>query len=632
MNVLYEEDGSFKVGAVRTETEASVHVEAVSGKRSKVKRASVLLAFGGEKGQEAGAEQGLADFLERAHAVAEEIDVDFLWQVCGPAEFDFATLAAEYFGRAPAPVESAGVLLRLHSAPIYFHRKGRGRFKAAPEETLKAALAGLEKKRRQAEQIAAWVECLKQSDLPAPFVPLLPQLLYGPDRNRIETKALEQACEETGLTAPKLLAECGALPSSHDYHLGRFLFEHFPRGTAFPDLAVPEPPSDLPQAEVQAFSLDDVTTTEIDDAFSVTFVDDRVARVGIHIAAPALGFAPGSETDAVARERLSTAYMPGTKITMLPPAVIERYTLAEGHACAAVSLYLDVDRESVAVLRHETRVERVPIAANLRHHEVEALNDRFAAGSHGPDGHFVAELWFLYRLALALEAGRGKELQAGGERVEYSFYVADDRVAITERRRGAPLDKLVAELMILANRTWGRLLDERGTPAIYRAQGPAGRVRMTTAAAEHQGLGVSHYAWATSPLRRYVDLVNQWQLVAALRGEPPRFPAGSERLLAALRDFELTYAAYDAFQRHMEHYWCLRWLLQEGVRLAEAVVVRENLVKFARLPLYVRVPSLPELAPGTAVTLEVADVDLIDTQVRCVYKRPERQESALSNG
>jgi exoribonuclease-2 len=631
MNVLYEEDGSFKVGAVRTETEASVHVEAVSGKRTKVKRAHVLLAFDDGKGGGKGGEPGLADFLERAHALAEEIDVDFLWQVCGPDEFDFATLAREYFGRVPSPVEAAGVLLRLHSAPIHFHRKGKGRFKAAPQETLAAALAGLEKKRRQAEQIAAWVERLKRSELPEPFAPLLPQLLYRPDRNRIETKALEQACEETGLTAPKLLARCGALPSTHDYHLGRFLFEHFPRGTGFPDFAAPEPPADLPQADVQAFSLDDVTTTEIDDAFSVTWVSDRLARVGIHIAAPTLGFAPGSETDVIARARLSTVYMPGTKITMLPPAVIERYTLAEARVCPALSLYIDIDPESAAVLGHVTRIERVPIAANLRHHEVDALNERFAAGDHGPNGHFVPELWLLYRVALVLEAGRGKELQAGGERIEYSFQVEDDRVTIAERKRGAPLDKLVAELMILANRTWGRLLDERGVPSIYRAQGPAGRVRMTTAAAEHQGLGVSHYAWATSPLRRYVDLVNQWQLVAALRGEAPQFPAGSEQLLAALRDFELTYAAYDEFQRHMEHYWCLRWLLQEGVRLADATVVRDNLVKFARLPLFVRVPSLPELAPGTAVTIEVADVDLIDTQVRCVYKRPERQESALSS-
>jgi exoribonuclease II len=620
MNVLYEEDGSFKVGTVLSETDASMQIEAASGRRVKVKRANVLLDF---------KEGALSDFLERAHATAEEIEVDFLWQVCGQEEFGFADLAVEYFGRAPAPTEAAGVLLRLHSAPIYFHRKGRGRFKAAPEETLKAALAGLERKRRQAEQIEEWVDMLKRSELPEAFRPILPQLLYRPDRNRIETKALEEACDETGLTAPKLLAECGALPSSHDYHLGRFLFEHYPRGIEFPAVEVPMPRGDLPQAEVKAFSLDDITTTEIDDAFSVTWLDEHTARVGIHIAAPGLAIAPGTPIDTIARERLSTAYMPGTKLTMLPPAVIERFTLAERRVCPAVSLYVDVDRATFAIRDTESRVENVPVAANLRHHDVDALNEHFTAGEHAVgDGPYVAELWFLYGLARALEAARGKGSSGPGERVEYSFYVEDDRVRIEPRKRGAPLDVLVAELMILANSSWGRVLDEHGAAAIYRAQSPAGRVRMTTAAAEHQGLGVSHYAWSTSPLRRYVDLVNQWQLLAVLQHATPPFAAGSEALLAALRDFELTYAAYDEFQRHMEYYWCLRWLLQEKVRLARTVVVRDNLVKFADLPLFVRVPSLPDLAPGAEAMVEVEEVDLIDTQVRCVYKKAQQQESA----
>jgi exoribonuclease-2 len=320
--------------------------------------------------------------------------------------------------------------------------------------------------------------------------------------------------------------------------------------------------------------------------------------------------------------------MPGTKITMLPPDVIERFTLAEGQARPAVSLYVDVDRDSFEIRGTDSRLEDVPIAANLRHHDVDVLNDRFAAGEHEGDGHFVAELWFLFGFARALETERGKGPTVSGERVEYSFYVDDDRVRIEPRKRGAPLDVLVAELMILANSSWGQLLDERGAAAIYRAQSPGARVRMTTAAAEHQGLGVSHYAWSTSPLRRYVDLVNQWQLCAVLQGVPPPFAAGSEALLAVLRDFEITYAAYDEFQRHMEHYWCLRWLVQEKVSLARTTVVRDNLVKFAELPLFVRVPSLPDLEPGEEAMVEVAEVDLIDTQVRCVYKKVQQQESA----
>ncbi len=612
MNVLYEDNGTFKVGAVLAEHDASLQVEAPHGKRSKVKSANVLLRFG---------EPGIADFLERAERAAAEIDTDFLWEACGEAEFGFADLAAEYHGHPPAPLEAASILLKLHSAPVYFHRKGKGRFKAAPAETLKAALAGLERKRQQSEQIARWVEALERSEMPDALRAILPQLLYKPDRNRIETKAFEQACESLGLSPARLAERCGALGSSHDYHLGRFLFEHFPRGAGFPEVPAPELPADLPLADAAAFSLDDATTTEIDDAFSVTRRTDGSVRVGVHIAAPALGFAPGSAIDAIARERLSTAYMPGHKVTMLPPQVIERFSLLEGAARPAVSLYLDVD-PSLAVRGEETRIELVPIAANLRHHEVDILNDTLAAGHADPGVRFAGELEFLHRLAVVLEAGRGK---SGGqvERTEYSFHVENDRVTITERKRGSPLDKLVAELMILVNRSWGRLLDEHGAGAIYRAQAPDGKVRMTTVAAEHQGLGVSHYAWSSSPLRRYVDLVNQWQLVAVLRDAIPPFAPRSEALLGAMRDFEATYAAYDDFQRQMEYYWCLRWLVQEGTEVASAEVVRENLVRIAGAPLYVRVPSLPDLPAGTPVEVEVAAVDLIDTHLRCVYKKPQ---------
>src|SRR5204863_5162012 len=129
----------------------------------------------------------------------------------------------------------------------------------------------------------------------------------------------------TGLSVPRLFERCGLLGDTHEYHLNRFLHEFFPRGAGFPAHAVPPPADDLPLAAVQAFSLDELGTTEIDDAFSVTRLDSGATRVGIHIAAPALGIAPGSPLDVIARERLSTAYMPGRKFTMLPDDVVARF-------------------------------------------------------------------------------------------------------------------------------------------------------------------------------------------------------------------------------------------------------------------------------------------------------------------
>ncbi|MBX3682182.1 MAG: RNB domain-containing ribonuclease [Thauera sp.] len=615
MFVLYEEDGAFKAGTILADNDATLQVENTHGKRVKLKRAHVLMEF---------REPGPSDLLARAEAEAEGLDVEFLWEVCGDDEFAFADFAAEYHGHVPNAVESAALLLRLHSTPIWFHRKGRGRFRKAPADILQAALAGLEKKRQQAAAIEHMRAELVAGRLPPELAALLPQALYRPDRNRPEIKALEAACVDSGLSAARLLLACGALASSYDFHYNRFLFEHFPEGTAFPAIEPPVLPTALPRAEVAAFSIDDASTTEIDDAFSVTPRAEGGWRIGIHIAAPALGFARGSTLDAVARRRLSTVYMPGYKITMLPDEIVQTFTLGEGRDCPAVSLYLDIT-PGLAIVHQESRVELVPIVANLRHHDIEPVFNDDTVHNGGPDFQWKRELTLLWDLATVLEAGRGKA--AGNEdRIDFGFSVdwteetADGpgRVSIGRRLRGSPMDKLVAELMIHANMTWGKLLDTSGIPGLYRAQG-GGKVRMTTVAAPHEGLGVDCYAWSSSPLRRYVDLVNQWQIISVLQGTPPAFAPKSAELMAAMRDFELTYAEYAEFQRGMERYWCLRWLRQHGRGEVEATVLRENVVRLAEIPLVIRVPSMPLQMPGSRVKLVVERTDLLDVEVEARF-------------
>ncbi len=608
MNILYEEDGAFKVGSVMTDNVASLQVEALHGKRSKIKADKVLLRF----------ELPLAGFMESAQALADGIELDFLWECCGAEEFGFAEMARDYCGHAPSPLESAGLLLKLHSAPMYFYRKGKGRFKAAPEENLKAALAGEEKKRRQAQTVAEYAAQLAAGTLPVPFTEeVVDQLLYQPDKNTLEYKALEQVCEAEKLTPLKLLERCGAIPSSHDFHLKRFLRDWFPRGAGFGDFETPTPPPAVPASDARAFSIDDAATTEIDDALSVKKLDNGNWRVGVHIAAPALSILPGSALDEIAARRLSTVYMPGHKITMLPDQVVEQFTLGAGSHCPALSMYLEVDAE-FAIVSQRSAIDHVEIVANLRHDTLEPLFNAESVQSGAGDYPFKEELLLLWRFATRLKAARNKP---DGQRMfpDYNFSVENGRVAITERERDTPIDRVVSELMIHVNSQWGKQLAEAGVAALYRSQ-ENGKVRMSTTPAPHQGLGVTHYIWSSSPLRRYIDLLNQRQLLALLRDEDPPCAPKSDKLFVTLRDFDLAYEAYGNIQRSMERYWCLRWLIQENIAECGATVVRENTIKLDGAPLFTRLPSLPpDVPPGTRIRVAVANVDLLEADFGCRF-------------
>ena len=447
MHVLFDEAGKFLAGRILSEAEASAQVELDSGKRVKVKAANQLLRFD---------KPAPAELLAQAQALVAELDPALAWEFAPEDEFGFAELAADYFGGAPGAAQQAAALLALHEAPHYFRRAGKGRFRKAPADIVAQALAAIEKKKQVATQIASWAGELAAGQCPAPVREQLYRILFRPDKNAPEYKAVVEASRATQLAPLALLQRAGAIESAYQFHWQRFLFDNFPQGTGFPR----------------------------------------------------------------------------------------------------------------------------------------------------PD--------YSFRLV-----GNDGAVPTGAEQVR-----------ITTRARGAPLDLIVSELMILANSSWGEWLKSLGVPAIYRSQAsllPGIKVRMGARALPHAGLGVPSYAWSTSPLRRYVDLVNQWQIIAAARHGTAAalaapFKPKDAALLAIISGFDAAYSAYGAHQAGMERFWTLRYLRQEGIGELSASLLREQgggawLVRADTLPLVFTVMGAQGLPRGTRVRVRLGQIDDIALDV-----------------
>ncbi len=197
---------------------------------------------------------------------------------------------------------------------------------------------------------------------------------------------------------------------------------------------------------------------------------------------------------------------------------------------------------------------------------------------------------------------------------------------IGTRQRGAPLDLIVAEAAIVANSTWGSWLAELGVPGIYRSQAsmaPGVKVRMSTKALPHAGMGVKSYSWATSPLRRYVDLVNQWQMIACARHgataalAAPFKPKDAD-LFSIISSFEAAYSAYNGYQAGMERFWTLKYLgAKRHHRDSTARCIKRTspggsfLVRADTLPLVFPVLGAQNLPRGARLRVKLGEVDEI---------------------
>lgn len=551
-------------------------------------------------------QKSLSDIQVAVESIRAELDLDLLWELSSDKHYwSLDELSELYF--ANNEINSLlGLFLATCEPAIFFsYQHSEKLLKRHSSEEITERKVQYQRQQEYQQKFNAIYDSLLKLEQPNWEInPLM--MLHKPDKNSLEYKALNKASKDLKLSLLELLFKLGYINSIEELLEKNFIRQYFPNGTELANFEIVDHAQDLPlNPERQVFSIDELMTTEIDDAFSISKHNDGWL-IGIHISAPALN----QDLLDIASERLSTVYYPGHKITMLPENVIAHYSLDQGKELPVVSIYFALDSE-LNILEHYSQLERVIVKDNLRTENLELyFNHDNLSQEHGYP--YEQELKLLYKFALKLEESRGKS-SVNQLMVDYSFAFSDDgRIQIKPRLRGNPIDKLVSELMILANCSWGRMLTNSFVPAIYRVKQPMQPVVMTLTPNSHTGLNVDYYTWASSPLRRAVDLVNQSQIISLLQKQKP-LSATDYAVANVVENFDDVYGSYLKFQDSMERYWSLRYLEQENITKIKAVFTYRNNVQLDGIPLVLDVSTITKAQPaGSEIWLRIDNINFVN--------------------
>ena len=422
-----KESGKFLAGRILSEAESSAQIELDSGKRVKAKAAHILLKF--EK-------PAPADLLAQGQALAQAIDLQLAWEFAPEGEFGFADLARDYFSENAADRAGRRAVSAVRGAALFPPRRQRGVSKKGPGRHPAAGAGRHREEKAVLAQIAEWAGTTRPRCLHcAPIANSSTKILFAPTRTRPNTRLWSRPARHAHRAAGSA-AKAGAIDSSYQFHWKRFLLDNFPRARAF-CAGRPQPPADLPLAEVQAFSIDDSQTTES----TTRSRSPGSGRARSRWASTSRRrdwrlSSPAARIDQLGRNRLSTVYMPGYKITMLPDSVVQIYTLDEGRANPAVSLYCTIDEATLEITATETRLERVPVVANLRHDQLDHIVTEAWLADPSMEVENTPERLSSLRVQLSFFAPPGTKLKAGREVVRGKPRTSTGRTTTSARGRG----------------------------------------------------------------------------------------------------------------------------------------------------------------------------------------------------
>ncbi len=582
------------------------------------------------------------------------IDVSLLYDIIDEydTKFTIQELAHIYFSENYSTIELFSLLLSLKQNNIIFDYHQCGIFSKANLDNQAQKKSNLQAKADQEQILNNYYTALINYQNPN-FInnSNINQLINRPNKQSLEYQALNQASQFLKLTILELCYKVGLIGDIATFFLDTFLFDNFPNGINYHhDDTNLINQSDTQKINIKInnylnnniktqafkiFSIDDTSTTEIDDAFSLQIIDDHYI-VGIHISAPAIDVALGD----IIATNISSIYYPSNKITMLDDATINKYSLLANSTKPIVSIYFTLDQE-YNIISYTSELENFFINHNLRHEELEQYvnyqynhnNANDSANDSNSDNEndesnlnedqsqldiisvecpYQTELTILYQFALALEQKRGRATVNQLE-LDYTFSFINNNITLKKRQRGNPIDKLVSELMILANCTWGRMLTNNFIPAIYRVKQRSQPVHMTLNANSHTGLNVDYYTWSTSPLRRSVDYINQYQIIQMIMQNKNYYQEDNPLLLAVVNNFDAIYSKYIAIQDKLERYWSLKYLAQENIEIINAVVTFKYSAALDGVPIKINYEGLTGLQPqGTILKCRIFNINPIN--------------------
>jgi exoribonuclease-2 len=580
-----------------------------------------------------------------------QVDVSSLWELLrGEGElFDAAYLSRTIFGETADSDQTASVLRALIDDRTRFKLHGRQFQINTPEQiaSIQTKRQAEAQRQRDIEQGSIWLESIMQgNDMPCEreqrFIGLLKEfILFGSDAP--EYQLIREMLDQAKITDPKtcfkILVSRGILDEDENLFVPRYqIATQWSRSVLDETDAIAKQYDCLTGrngarhdlTRLPVFSIDDDSTRDVDDAISFEEHTDYV-RIGVHITDVASFITQGSALDREAAKRATSIYLPDGKIPLLPVHLSEELlSLKEGQTRPALSFFINLSQTG-ELLDTELLLSVIKVSKKLTYADVDSYIETNPLFAH------------LYRVTATR---REKRVQDGALLLPIpELQVTVDQhkqITIGIRKRNAPSQIIVSECMILANYTAALFFKEKGIPVLYRKQTQPrenlaspdtgslyylirqrkllSRVEIGIEPGPHQGLGLNPYTSVTSPLRKYLDLVTQRQLVSILAGKQPVYGKNDLKTIVSETEPSLTKAAI--VEQERERYWVLKFLQSQVGQILKALVIDKRprgytiLLSDYMLEVNLSVPDGKDLIAGETVGVILEKVDPFNSSLK----------------